>query len=284
LRRPWLENRNAKGFAAAEEKEQDREKSLKATIQAAVKAKDWDKAGKALDELANLAAGDESMATSLSMTRFSVLVGKKDFPAAFKVARQMGETTRDNASYQHILAELLTTDKSIEHPDLDLAQTLAQRAVDLAEDGVLKSIYLDTLARVQFMKGNKEEAIALEQKALDLIAGNDKSKDLGQKIQRALDDFKQGELPKPIWERLKPAAKQTVGKNSSGDRREVMLWGDGHVEFYQFPPDVQDEMFSSDPNPNYVFWEGQFPASTAPGEHQFDGGLRALNARFDQLL
>jgi len=170
------------------------------------------------------------------------------------------------------------------HPDLDLAQTLAQRAVDLAEDGVLKSIYLDTLARVQFMKGNKEEAIALEQKALDLIAGNDKSKDLGQKIQRALDDFKQGELPKPIWERLKPAAKQTAGKNSSGDRREVMLWGDGHVEFYQFPPDVQDEMFSSDPNPNYVFWEGQFPASTAPGEHQFDGGLRALNARFDQLL
>jgi hypothetical protein len=45
-----------------------------------------------------------------------------------------------------------------------------------------------------------------------------------------------------------------VRHNNAGDRREVMLWGDGHVEFYQFPPDTEDETDSSAPNPNYFFW------------------------------
>jgi prepilin-type N-terminal cleavage/methylation domain-containing protein len=46
----------------------------------------------------------------------------------------------------------------------------------------------------------------------------------------------------------------SIWHNNAGDRKEVMLWGDGHVEFFQFPPDAQDEMDSSDPNPNYLFW------------------------------
>ena len=208
-------NFNAKEAAAAEENAQSREKALKESIQAAEQAKDWDKAGKAFDELASLEAGDESAATSLALTHFAILVGQQNFPAAFTVIRQVGEKTKDNAVYQNLLALLLTTDKTIEHPDLDLAQTLAQRAVDLAQDPASKtseSIYLDTLARIQFMKGNKEQAIALEQKALDLMAGNTKAQDLIQKIQKALDDFKQGELPKPLWERLKPAATPTAAK------------------------------------------------------------------------
>jgi prepilin-type N-terminal cleavage/methylation domain-containing protein len=48
----------------------------------------------------------------------------------------------------------------------------------------------------------------------------------------------------------------TIGTwhNNSGDRKEVMLWGDGHVEFYQFPPDVLDEANSGSADPNYIFW------------------------------
>jgi prepilin-type N-terminal cleavage/methylation domain-containing protein len=45
-----------------------------------------------------------------------------------------------------------------------------------------------------------------------------------------------------------------IWHNESGDRREVILWGDGHAEFYQFPPDSQDEINSSIPDPNYIFW------------------------------
>jgi prepilin-type N-terminal cleavage/methylation domain-containing protein len=44
-----------------------------------------------------------------------------------------------------------------------------------------------------------------------------------------------------------------VWHNNSGDRREAMLWGDSHVDFFQFPPDIQDET-GSGPDPNYIFW------------------------------
>ena len=42
--------------------------------------------------------------------------------------------------------------------------------------------------------------------------------------------------------------------NNLGDRREAMLWGDSHVEFFQFPADALDAEDTSDPDPNYVFW------------------------------
>jgi prepilin-type N-terminal cleavage/methylation domain-containing protein len=41
--------------------------------------------------------------------------------------------------------------------------------------------------------------------------------------------------------------------NNAGTRKQAMLWGDGHVSFFQFPSNalVSDD---SPPNPNYVFW------------------------------
>ena len=50
---------------------------------------------------------------------------------------------------------------------------------------------LDTLARVQFMQGKKEEAIALEEKALKLTSDDHKDA-----FTRTLDAYKKGELPK----------------------------------------------------------------------------------------
>ncbi|HEV7924386.1 MAG TPA: hypothetical protein VGR14_03470 [Verrucomicrobiae bacterium] len=41
--------------------------------------------------------------------------------------------------------------------------------------------------------------------------------------------------------------------NNTGDRKQVMLWGDSHVSFFQFPSNA----FVSDdaaPDPNYIFW------------------------------
>jgi thiol-disulfide isomerase/thioredoxin len=194
---------DGKEYAAAEEKEKSELDSLKRKVQAAVKDKDWDKAAGALDEVAKLAEDDENLMNYVAMTRFSVFVGKKDFPAAFNQARQMGERTKDNALYQNLLALMLTTDESVQHPDLDLALTLSKRAVDKAPEPVSKALYLDTLARVQFMKGNKDEAVNLEQKALELAA---KNTNIMATIQKGLDSYKQGELPEPTWKRSKPVA------------------------------------------------------------------------------
>jgi prepilin-type processing-associated H-X9-DG protein len=41
--------------------------------------------------------------------------------------------------------------------------------------------------------------------------------------------------------------------NNPHDRRMVMLFGDSHVQFFQFHSDALDDDGAA-PNPNYVFW------------------------------
>jgi hypothetical protein len=50
---------------------------------------------------------------------------------------------------------------------------------------------MDTLARVKCRQGSKDEAMTLEQKALDLASASAK-----YQFQEALDSFKKGEIPK----------------------------------------------------------------------------------------
>jgi prepilin-type N-terminal cleavage/methylation domain-containing protein len=47
--------------------------------------------------------------------------------------------------------------------------------------------------------------------------------------------------------------KQTVWHNYKGKRYEVVLFADGHVEFYRFPKDSEMNAAVA-PNPNYTFW------------------------------
>jgi prepilin-type N-terminal cleavage/methylation domain-containing protein len=41
--------------------------------------------------------------------------------------------------------------------------------------------------------------------------------------------------------------------NNKGDRKEAMLWGDGHVDFFQFPVNAL-ESDGNGADPNYIFW------------------------------
>jgi len=180
-----------KGAAAAAEKEEAEQEKLQALsrkLQTAMQNKDWDAALSNLDDLAKLVPA--AAAESLSMVRFKILAGKKEYPAAFKLIRQISDAHKDDPMVQNNLAWMIVSDKSIEHPDLDLAQSMAQRATDGAKEPAQKSMFMDTLARVKFMQGSKEDAIALQQKALAL-AGDD-SKD---KLQKTLDSYKKGDLP-----------------------------------------------------------------------------------------
>jgi prepilin-type N-terminal cleavage/methylation domain-containing protein len=44
--------------------------------------------------------------------------------------------------------------------------------------------------------------------------------------------------------------------NNKGDRKEAMLWGDSHVEFFQFPVNALENNSQIDetPDPDYIFW------------------------------
>jgi tetratricopeptide (TPR) repeat protein len=180
---------------AEEEKEEAQSKKTQAVmqpyalkLQTAMKQKDWDSALGALDDLDKVAP--ERMADQLTRIRFKVLASKKDYSAAFELLRKLGDAHKDEPMMQNDLAWMIVSDKSIEHPDLALAQKMAQRATDGAKEPAQKGMFMDTLARVKFMQGSKEDAIALEQKALAL-AGDD----LKDQLQQTLNSYKKGELP-----------------------------------------------------------------------------------------
>jgi tetratricopeptide (TPR) repeat protein len=198
---------------------------LRAAVSQAIHAKDWDTAAAKLAEEEKLLPEDQQ--SGLDFTRFSILVGKKDhagadklaatmrethksdpklqdeldmtrlnilflikeYPEAYRLAAQMSETHPSDADLQNDLAWRLVADKAIEQPDLALAETIATRANEAAKGE--SAPILDTLARVLFMEGKKEKAIELQQKAVSLAQGPEKTY-----MQQSLDSYKKGELPK----------------------------------------------------------------------------------------
>jgi thiol-disulfide isomerase/thioredoxin len=179
---------NAKETAAEEEKQEAELQALERRFQAAMQDGNWDAALSDLDELEKVAP--DGMADALASARLKVLFSKKDYPAGYKLITQLGDAHKDDPMTENNLAWMIISDKSIEHPDFDLAIKLARRATDGAKEPAQKSMFLDTLARAKFMQGSKQEGIALEQKALALAGDKDK-----EKLQKTLDSYNRGELP-----------------------------------------------------------------------------------------
>jgi thiol-disulfide isomerase/thioredoxin len=153
----------------------------------AMQNKDWDEAMTKVDELDKLLPDEQK--SGLDMARFAIYIGKKDLPAVYKVAEKVSLANKDNAMVQNELAWKLITDPAIEKPDLKVAETIAKRAVTASEskDGAI----LDTMARVLFMQGKKEEAITLQEKAVKIADSS-----MQDQLQATLDSYKKGELPK----------------------------------------------------------------------------------------
>jgi thioredoxin-related protein/Flp pilus assembly protein TadD len=74
--------------------------------------------------------------------------------------------------------------------NLDHAVLMAKKAVDLAVKDGDKAGYLDTYATVEFTRGNTDEAVALEQQALDILKNVPGAK-LGE-YEKAMTKFKSG--------------------------------------------------------------------------------------------
>jgi len=176
--------------AAADYDQQQRTDAKLRTVWAdlnrAMQKKDWETANAKVDEAENILPQDQRDRTQ--MMRFNILIGQQNYAAAYKVAAALSQAQKDNAMLQNDLAWRILTDKKIEQRDLDLAETIAKRA-DEAAKGADPNI-IDTLARAKFMKGNKEEAIALQEKALKLTDASAKDN-----FRKTLESYKNGELP-----------------------------------------------------------------------------------------
>jgi thiol-disulfide isomerase/thioredoxin len=176
-------------FAAEYESQQQaqaREMELSKKLSQALKNKDWDAAEAAIAEMKK---SEPAMGDSLDTVRFSILLGRKNYDDAYKLAVSLSDAYPKNAMLQNSLAWTIATQPELEKRDLALAEKMAVRANE-ATKGKEPAI-LDTLARIQFMNGKTNEAVATEQKALDIAPDEQKGF-----LKKFLTSYQEGKLPK----------------------------------------------------------------------------------------
>lgn len=175
-------------FAAEYERQQQaqaRKIESSKKLSQALKNKDWDTAEATV---ADLKKTEPAMSDSLDTIRFSILLGRKNYADAYKLAGALSDAHPKNAMMQNDLAWTIATQPGLEKRDLALAEKMAGRANE-ATQGKEPSV-LDTLARIQFMNGKKDEAIATEQKAVDIAPDQEKAF-----LKKFRADYQAGKLP-----------------------------------------------------------------------------------------
>jgi len=156
----------------------------------AIYEKNWAEALTNLDAAEKLLPADrrDAMMLNLESKRFTILLGKKDYPSAYQLATKLADEHKDSPGTLNYLAWQIVSDKTIEKPNLELAESLANRANAVAKGQTAE--ILDTLARVLFLKGQKEEAIKLQAKAVGLADPAESAA-----LIKTLDSYKKGQLP-----------------------------------------------------------------------------------------
>src|SRR5439155_7932192 len=142
---------------------------------------EWDHAESALAEIEKLLP--EAERGELGMTRFGLSLDRRDYPAAYRLAAQLSDAHRADGMMQNQIAWNLATREGIGERDLALAEKIARRAEAVAQGNYHKAETLDPLARVLFLKREKERAIELQHEPVELAAG-----DRHGQLQRHLDD------------------------------------------------------------------------------------------------
>jgi len=104
------------------------------------------------------------------------------FDEANKAAEEMIKASNDSALELNQLAWTLATSVSGPGPDLDLALTAAKRAEELTESK--DASILDTVGRILFKKGNIEDAIVIQKKALEIVGA-----DMKEQLEASLKEY-----------------------------------------------------------------------------------------------
>jgi thiol-disulfide isomerase/thioredoxin len=164
---------------------QKQDTELRIKLTKALKNKDWDTAETTIAEMKK---SEPDMGDSLDTVRFSILLGRKNYTDAYKLAESLSDAHPKNAMLQNSLAWTIAAQPGLEKRDLALAEKAALRANE-ATKGKEPAV-LDTLARVQFMNGKKTEAIATEQKAVDIAPDEQKAF-----LKKFLASYQEGKLP-----------------------------------------------------------------------------------------
>jgi len=159
---------------------------LQQELFSAIKSKKWDDAQGALDQIDSLLPRFKN---SFTDSRLKILLGRKKFEEAYQFAETIRQAHATDDSWQNSIAWTIVTSDAVNDRCLGLAESMAERAVQLTKEQNAQE--LDTLARVQFMLGKKQEAIAIEEKAANIES------DSQQRVlfEKAMASYGAGVLP-----------------------------------------------------------------------------------------
>jgi len=144
--------------------------------------------------------------------RFQFLLKGKMFDEANRTAGALFEASKDDALELNQLAWILATGVEGPGPDLDLALAAASRAVELTESK--NASILDTLSRVQFSKGNVEEAIATEKKALEIASDEEK-----KQFEESLKEYEASVAPETPDAKPAEPGEEKPGEEKPGEEK-----------------------------------------------------------------
>ena len=155
----------------------------------ALNKKNWDLAEKILPEaLLTLNARDQ--ANLKESVESIIALGRGDPSKINAMYEKSSQDHSDNAEVQNEIAwDLLTNPRFGKNINLTLAEKCAVRAVALTKEE--EADKLDTLARVRWLQGRKEEAIKLQEKAVSKAS----YLTLKEELQLTLDSLRKGVLP-----------------------------------------------------------------------------------------
>jgi thiol-disulfide isomerase/thioredoxin len=161
---------------------------LKQKLYSAIENKKWTEAEFAMDQIDNLLP---KFKKSFTEQRLKILLGKKEFDDAYQFADTFSEAHAKDDVWQNKLAWTIVTAGTVNDRCIGLAESMAERAVQLSKGKENEAGALDTLARAQFMRGKKQEAVSTGEKALNIVS------DLEEKgrLESRLASYQAGVLP-----------------------------------------------------------------------------------------
>jgi thiol-disulfide isomerase/thioredoxin len=169
--------------AQSKAKVEEMGKDFTALMRAASKSNNYTAALAKLDEMIKLAPEN----AQLLLTKFQILAGPAKMPKdAMAIGKQL--LTKDLAPEQlNELAWLTATEIPAKDRDLDFALAAAQKAVAASKSQ--DAAILDTLARVQWERGDKAQALATQKQAVELGVKDDLNEDTMAEMKESLQKY-----------------------------------------------------------------------------------------------
>jgi tetratricopeptide (TPR) repeat protein len=145
---------------------EDRQQDRKEAVAAAVSGQDFDKALAVLEEIIGDKEVSDDEKFEATFGQFRILVeGKHDGAKACPLAKKLSEAKKDNADVLNELAWTIIVAEDLKNRDLDLALTIAKQAAEVTK--YERGDVLDTLARAHYAKGDLDQAIDFQTKAVE---------------------------------------------------------------------------------------------------------------------